>query len=67
MKKIKVKKTTIEVPDELRKMAIDIVFMHGFPSIKSVDKTLERALRLGLAHLLVLEEEDAKWRMKYGS
>lgn len=67
MEKIKVKKTTIEVPDELRKMAVDIVFMHGFPSIESVDKTLERALRLGLAHLLVLEEEETKWRLKYGN
>lgn len=67
MKKIRVKNYTMEVPPELRKMAIDIVFMHGFLSIESVDKTLERALRLGLAHLLVLEEEEAKWRLKYGN
>lgn len=67
MKKIKVKSCTMEVEPELRKIAIDIVFMHGFPSIESVDKTLERALRLGLAHLLVLEEEEAKWRLKYGN
>lgn len=67
MKKIRVKNYTMDVPPELRKMAIDIVFMHGFLSIESVDKTLERALRLGLAHLLVLEEEEAKWRLKYGN
>ena len=64
MKKIRVKDYTMEVAPELRKMAIDIVFMHGTPTFHSVDETLERALRLGLAHLLVLEEEEAKWRMK---
>ena len=57
------KKTTIEVPPELRNMAIDISFMQGYyPS--DIDKILMKALRMGLAHLLVLEEENAKWRMK---
>lgn len=57
------RKNTLEVPPELRNMAIDIAFMRGyFPA--DTDKILMKALRLGLAHLLVLEEEDAKWRMK---
>lgn len=57
------KKITLEVPPELRNMAIDIAFMQGhFPA--DVDKILMKALRVGLAHLLVLEEEDTKWRMK---
>lgn len=57
------KKNTLEVSPELRNMAIDIAFMRGnFPA--DVDKILMKALRLGLAHLLVLEEEDAKWRIK---
>lgn len=66
MKKIRVKKTTIEVPPELRKMAAEIAFMAG-PLPRPVDEVLMRALRTGLAHLLVLTEEDVKWRMKYGS
>lgn len=57
------KKTTLEVPPELRNMAIDIAFMRGYFTA-DVDKILMKALRVGLAHLLVLEEEDAKWRMK---
>lgn len=65
MKKIRVKKTTIEVPPELRKMAADIAFMR-MPG-KQPDEVLSQALRVGLAHLLVLEEENVKWRMKYGS
>lgn len=57
------KKVTLEVPPELRNMAIDISFMQGhYPS--DIDKILMRALRMGLAHLLVLEEENIKWRMK---
>lgn len=62
MKKIP-KEITLEVPPELRNMAIDISFMQGYyPS--DIDKILMKALRMGLAHLLVLEEENAKWRMK---
>ena len=62
MKKIP-KKITLEVPPELRNMAIDISFMQGYyPS--DIDKILMKALRMGLAHLLVLEEENAKCRMK---
>lgn len=57
------KKTTLEVPPELRNMAIDIAFMRGHFTA-DIDRVLMKALRLGLAHLLVLEEEDAKWRMK---
>lgn len=63
MKKIKVKNYTMDVPPELRKMAIDIGFM-GSPLPRNPDDILARALRLGLAHLLVLEEEASKWRMK---
>lgn len=65
MKKIRVKNYTMEVAPELRKMAIDIGFMGSpspFPS--NPDDVLARALRLGLAHLLVLTEEGVKWRMK---
>ena len=62
MKKIP-KEITLEVPLELRNMAVDISLMQGyFPS--DIDKILMKALRMGLAHLLVLEEENAKWRMK---
>lgn len=62
MKKIP-NENTLEIPPELRNMAIDVAFMRGhFPA--DVDKILMKALRVGLAHLLVLEEEDAKWRMK---
>ena len=57
------KKTTLEVPPELRNMALDIAFMRGHFTA-DVDGVLMKALRMGLAHLLVLEEEDAKWRMK---
>lgn len=63
MKKIRVKNYTMEVPPELRKMAIDIGFM-GSPFPRNPDDVLARALRLGLAHLLVLEEEAVKWRMR---
>ena len=57
------KEITLEIPPELRNMAIDISLMQGyFPS--DVEKILMKALRMGLAHLLVLEEENAKWRMK---
>ena len=59
----KEKKTVIEVPDELRKMAVDIAIMAG-PIPRPVDEVLVRALRSGLAHLLVLTEEDVKWRLK---
>ena len=62
MKKIP-KEITLEVPPELRNMALDISFMHGYLS-SDVEKILMKALRVGLAHLLVLEEENAKWRMK---
>lgn len=63
MKKIRVKNYTMEVPPELRKMAIDISLMRSsFP--RNPDEVLARALRLGLAHLLVLEEEESKWRMR---
>lgn len=62
MKKIP-KKITLEVPPELRNMAIDIASMRGYFTA-DVDRILMKALRIGLAHLLVLEEEDAKWRMK---
>ena len=62
MKKIP-KEITLEVPPELRNMALDISLMQGhYPS--DIDKILMKALRVGLAHLLVLEEENAKWRMK---
>ena len=62
MKKIP-KEVTLKVPPELRNMAIDISFMQGyFPS--DIEKVLMKALRVGLAHLLVLEEENTKWRMK---
>lgn len=59
----KEKKSIIEVPDELRKMAVDIAIMAG-PLPRPVDEVLMRALRSGLAHLLVLTEEDVKWRLK---
>lgn len=59
----KEKKSVIEVPDELRKMAVDIAIMAG-PIPRPVDEVLMRALRSGLAHLLVLTEEDVKWRLK---
>ena len=59
----KEKKTIIEVPDELREMAVEIAFMAG-PVPRPVDEVLMRALRSGLAHLLVLTEEDVKWRLK---
>lgn len=59
----KEKKSVIEVPDELRKMALDIAMMSG-PIPRPVDEVLMRALRSGLAHLLVLTEEDVKWRLK---
>lgn len=49
----------LEVPKELRNMAFDIKYLGG----GDTEKILERALRLGLAHLLVLEEEDARCRM----
>lgn len=57
------KKITLEVPPELRNMAIDIAFMQGYLP-PDIDKILMRALRMGVAHLLVLEEENAKWKMK---
>ena len=63
MKKIKVKNYTMDVPPELRKMALDIGFM-GSPFPRNPDEVLARALRIGLAHLLVLEEEKSKWRMR---
>lgn len=57
------KKITLEVLPELRNMAIDVSLMQGYyPS--DIDKVLMKALRIGLAHLLVLEEENVKWRMK---
>ena len=56
------KKTTLEVPPELCNMAIDIAFMRGHFTA-DIDRVLMKALRVGLAHLLVLEEEEAKWRM----
>lgn len=59
----KEKKTIIEVPEELHKMAAEIAFMAG-PVPRPIDEVLMRALRSGLAHLLVLIEEDVKWRMK---
>lgn len=59
----KEKKTIIEVPEELRKMAVEIAYMAG-PIPRPVDEVLMRALRSGLAHLLVLTEEEVKWRMK---
>lgn len=61
MKKIRVKNYTMEVSPELRKMAVDIASMRPF---HNPDEVLARALRLGLAHLLVLEEEETKWRMR---
>lgn len=60
MKKIRVKNHTMEVPPELRKMAVDISIMRPC----NPDEVLARALRLGLAHLLVLEEEETKWRIR---
>lgn len=63
MKKIRVKNYTMEVPPELRKMAIDIAFLNK-PFPRNPDEVLARALRTGLAHLLVLEEEETKWRMR---
>lgn len=59
----KEKKTVIEVPEELRKMAVEIACMAG-PIPRPLDEVLMRALRSGLAHLLVLTEEDVKWRLK---
>jgi hypothetical protein len=59
----KEKKTVIEVPDELNKMAVEIACM-SWPIPRSVDEVLMRALRSGLAHLLVLTEEDVKYRLK---
>ena len=56
------KEITLEVPQELRSMAVDISFLQGCLS-PDIEKILMRALRMGLAHLLVLEEEEAKWRM----
>lgn len=56
-------KITLEVPEELCKMAVEIACMAG-PIPRSVDEVLMRALRSGLAHLLVLTEEDVKWRLK---
>lgn len=53
---------TLQVPKELRNMAVDVSFMRGYLS-SDIEKILMKALRLGLAHLLVLEEENAKWRM----
>lgn len=61
MKKVP-KEITLEVPTELRNMAVDISFMRGYLAC-DIEKTLMKALRVGLAHLLVLEEEEAKWRM----
>lgn len=63
MKKIRVKNYTMDVPPELREMAAEIAFMAG-PFPRPVDEVLMRALRSGLAHLLVLTEEDVKWRMR---
>ena len=63
MKKIRVKNYTMDVPPELRRMAIDISFMES-PLPRNPDEVLARALRIGLAHLLVLEEEESKWRMR---
>lgn len=63
MKKIRVKNCTMEVPPELRKMALDISFM-SWPLPRNPDEVLAHALRTGLAHLLVLEEEKSKWRMR---
>lgn len=57
------KEITLEIPPEFRNMAIDIAFMQGYLP-PDVEEILMRALRMGLAHLLVLEEENAKWRMK---
>lgn len=59
----KEEKPTIEVPDELYKMAVEIACMAG-PIPRPIDEVLMRALRSGLAHLLVLTEEDVKWRLK---
>lgn len=56
------KEITLEVPPELRNMAADISFTRGHLSF-DIEKILMKALRVGLAHLLVLEEEDARWRM----
>lgn len=56
------KEITLEVPQELRNMAVDVSFMQGYLSC-DIEKILMKALRVGLAHLLVLEEEEAKWRM----
>lgn len=67
MKKTEVEKIIIEVPDELVYMAVDIASLQGFPTTRPIRRTLKRALRVGLAHLLVLEEENAKWKMKNGS
>lgn len=62
MKKIRVKNYTMDVAPELREMADDIAFMRS-PFPRKPERVLEEALKLGLAHLLVLEE-DAKWRMR---
>ena len=56
-------KIILEVPEELCKMAVEIACMEG-PIPRPVDEVLMRALRSGLAHLLVLTEEDVKWRLK---
>lgn len=56
------KEITIQVPPELRNMAVDVSFMRGYLS-SDIEKVLMKALRLGLAHLLVLEEEGARCRM----
>ena len=56
------KEITVQVPPELRRMAIDVALMQGYCS-SDPEKVLMKALRVGLAHLLVLEEESARWRM----
>lgn len=55
-------KITLEVSEELRKMAIDVARLNG-AHIDNIEKVLEKALRTGLAHELTLAEEDARWRM----
>ena len=55
-------KITLEVSEELRKMAIDVARLNGV-HIDNIEKVLEKALRTGLAHELTLAEEDARWRM----
>ena len=55
------RKVLLDVPDELCQMAYQATATRIVR--QPVEIILMEALRLGLAHLLVLEEEEAKWKM----